>query len=93
MVAPTPSGYSAKVRLQLLIEGRPYPLGQIGGGKLIFDEPLVLPGNAGEVVASIDEHVQRWHVTWDPSAAPRQIVAAEFREVAYTRAPASTTPS
>ena len=93
MVAPTPSGYSANVRLELLIGGRPFPLGQIGGGNLIFDEPIVLPGTAGEVFAYIDEHVQRWHVTWNASETPRQVIAAEFREVAYTPAPASTITS
>lgn len=91
MVAPTPSGYSANVRLELLVGDRRFPLAQIGGGRLIFREPVVLSCAAGEVSAHIDEHVQRWHVTWDASDAPRRIVYAEFREIPCTASPDPTT--
>jgi hypothetical protein len=90
MVAPTLSGYSADVRLEMVASGRHFPLGQMGRDCLIFDEPVVLPGAAGEVTAYIDQHVRRWQVTWEPYSSPRQIVKAEFVTLAYTPSPNPT---
>ena len=86
MVAPTPSrGYSAKVRLELRIGGDRFALAQIGGGRLVFKQAVILPGTNGEVLAHIDEHEQRWAVTWPASDAPREIVPARYHEVMVER--------
>ena len=74
-------GYSARVRLELRAGGKSFPLAQIGGRRLIFDDPITLPGTDGEVVAHIDEHQQRWAVTWTTSNAPRRTIPAEFTEI------------
>ncbi len=81
MVAPQPShGHSARVRLQLLIGKHCIPLAQIGGDRMFFDHSVTLPGVSGEVVAEIDEHQQRWQVTWQASNEPQRVVVVEFRE-------------
>lgn len=86
MVAPTPpsesGGHSARVKLELRIGSTCYPLSQIGGDRLIFDEPVVLPGTMGEVLALIDNHPRRWIATWAASDAPRDVVGAELRDPA-----------
>jgi hypothetical protein len=79
MVAPTPSGYSATVKLELEVGEERIPLAQIGGGELVFYQEVVLPGNVGIVVAYIDESVHRWEVEWERSEAGRTVVAAKYR--------------
>ena len=81
MVAPTRSGYSARVRLELWIGDERFALGQIGGGKFMLAHEAVIPGTTGEIVAHIDDHEQRWQATWEASDAPRRIVKAEFRQI------------
>jgi hypothetical protein len=82
MVAPTPSkGYSAKVRLQLEAGGKCWRLAQIAGDRLIFSEPVILPGSTGEAVAFIDDSEHRWTATWAESNVPRQLIPAELREI------------
>jgi hypothetical protein len=81
MVAPTPSsGYSAKVRLELHVGTRRWPLAQIAKDRLIFDEPVVLPGTQGEAFVFIDERQQQWIATWSESDVPRQIVSIILQE-------------
>jgi hypothetical protein len=86
MVASTPpsasSGHSARVRLELYIGAARYSLSQIGPDRLIFGEPVVLPGTTGEVLALIDDQPRRWVATWLPSDSPREIVPAEVRDPA-----------
>lgn len=79
MVATTPSGYSANVKLELEVGGQRIPLAQVGGGELMFYQETVLPGSRGIAVAYIDAHVSRWEVEWEPSAAGRKRVKATYR--------------
>jgi hypothetical protein len=85
MVAPTSSGYSASVRLSLRVNGQQFEPAQIGGGMLIFDHPITLPGDSGELHVHIDDHLHRWKVTWDPSATPRRTIVAQFEELGDQR--------
>jgi hypothetical protein len=84
MVAPTPSEYSATVRLELVIGADRLPLAQIGGGRLMFGREVVLPGTGGRLIAYIDENVQEWDVTWEARDQARRTWVAEYREVEYT---------
>jgi hypothetical protein len=88
MVAPTPSGYSARVRLELTIGSACYTLAQIGGGRLMFDHPTVLPGTTGTVTAYIDDRARHWRVTWEACATPQRTIMAEFRDVDQVPKPA-----
>jgi len=72
-------GYSAHVQLELRVGGLRFPLAQIGGDRLVFDKPVVLPGTTGEVRARIDEHEERFAATWPASALPRDVLRAELR--------------
>jgi hypothetical protein len=81
MVAPTPSGYSAAVKLELQVGEERIPLAQVGGGRLVFYQETVLPGTGGIVVAYIDEHVDRCEARWAASGEARKVVAVEMREL------------
>ena len=70
--------FSTKVRIELHIGGRCLPVAQSGGGQLIFDEPMTLPGGIGELVMHIDESPHRWRVTLRPGSEPSRIVPADF---------------
>jgi hypothetical protein len=82
MVASLLAGYSALVRIELLVDGLRLPVAQIGGGRLIFDRPVSLPGTTGRIVARIDENEQCWQATWSASDEPRRVVEAELAEIA-----------
>ncbi len=86
MIAPTPSGCSSQVRFELLAGTERFVPAQIGGGRIIFEHAVMLPGTNGELVAHIDDHQQRWELTWEASDAPRRRVDCEFRELAYSAA-------
>lgn len=75
------AGYSARVRVELFVAGQCIRVAQMGGGRLIFDAPVTLPGTTGEVMAHIDEHEQRWQVVWPASDTPARIIRADFREI------------
>jgi hypothetical protein len=61
-----------------------FAVAQIGGGRLIFPEPVMLPrgteGARGEVVLSIDGHERRWTVDLKPQSEPGRVVEAAFDE-------------
>jgi hypothetical protein len=71
-------GYSAKVGIRLLVGEASFDVAQVGGGRLIFAEPITLPRARGEVVLAIDGHVQRWAVSMRPVAEATRVVEAEF---------------
>ncbi len=74
------NGYSAKVTLALLIFGQRIPLAQIGGGRLIFPDPVRIAASSGEVIMTVDGHERRWAVTFLQPAEPTRILHAEFHE-------------
>jgi hypothetical protein len=91
MVAPPNSGYSARVRLELVIGEVRIPLAQAGGGRLMFGQEIVLPGTTGEVICHVDDRERRWRVTWEATSLPQRTVMAEFRDVEYSPVSDATT--
>jgi hypothetical protein len=79
MVAPIPESHSSAVRLDLYIGMERFALSQMGEGCLFFENDVVLPGTAGELVAKVDSHEERWEVKWEKSDAPRKKIAVECR--------------
>jgi len=79
IASPATRKHSAKVSFDLYINEQRFPLAQIGGNRLIFDEPVVLPGTSGEIRAMIDDFKRRWIVTWEHSDEPRRVIPAEYR--------------
>ncbi|HMQ15672.1 MAG TPA: hypothetical protein PKC49_06840, partial [Phycisphaerae bacterium] len=77
-IATTSNGYSADVQIELRIGGKRFPVAQTGGGKLILDQPTMLPSSEGEVVMHIDGHEHRWRVALQPTTQPERVIAAEF---------------
>lgn len=73
-----PGGYSADVRIELLADDRRMPVAQVGGGRLIFDEPVKLSDTAGQIVMHVDGRERRWHVTLRPNGQPSKTVDAEI---------------
>lgn len=76
------SGHSAAVRIGLILGGREYHVAQLGGGRLLFDEPVVFPESTGEVVLSVDGQVRRWRVQLHQSATAARSIEAQFVEIA-----------
>jgi len=72
------------VRIRLRVGGASFDVAQIGGGRLIFPNPVMLPGGPdgarGEVVLSIDGNERRWAVDLKPQREPSRLVEATFRE-------------
>ena len=91
MVAPTPSGYSAEVRIELLAGTEHFFPAQIGSDQIFFDSDIILPGTEGDLTLSVDGHDRRWRVRWAVSSTPCRRVDAEFRELEYTGVPGETT--
>lgn len=77
--APT-SRYSADVEIELFMNGQRFPVGQIGRGVMIFDQPVQLPATTGQLVLTIDGHPRRWSITVRGHSAPARIINADFRD-------------
>jgi len=78
------NGHSADVRIRLFVGGASFDVAQIGGGRLVFSNPVTLPGGPGEaqgeVVLAIDGHERRWAVDMKLQPEPSWSVEATFRE-------------
>jgi hypothetical protein len=59
---PPSTGYSAQVRLQMVVGNRTLELGQIGPEGVVVREPVELPPGQGEVVMHVDDFERRWQV-------------------------------
>jgi hypothetical protein len=59
---PSATGYSAQVRLHLLIGGQSIELGQISPERIFLRESIELPPGPAEVVMHVDHFEQRWQV-------------------------------
>jgi len=55
-------GYSARVRLHLVVNGTEIPLSQVGPHRLVLQEPVELSARVAEVRIEIDGEVDRWPV-------------------------------
>jgi hypothetical protein len=71
-------GFSAQVRIDLHINGCIYPVAQAGGGRLIFDKPVMIPEARGTLVMRIDGQERRWGVRLQQSDLPQRSIAAEL---------------
>jgi hypothetical protein len=58
-----PVGYSADVRIHLLVNGAVLPVAQLGPDFLILRTPLDCPACEAEITMSIDGHESRWTVS------------------------------
>jgi len=79
-----PTGHSADVRISLFVSGTSFDVAQIGGGRLIFQNPVMLPidpeGAQGVVALSIDGEERRWAVDLKPQRGTSYSVEVAFRE-------------
>lgn len=66
--------YSANVRLYVVIAGEHIPLAQVGGNRLYFAEPTLLPPGPGELVIEIDGQQRVWPVTIPHTDAPARMI-------------------
>jgi hypothetical protein len=61
-ISSSSNGYSANVRLTLVVDGRSFKLAQTGPDFVILREPMDLPPSEAEIVTDIDGQVERWRV-------------------------------
>lgn len=59
------TGYSADVRLRLIVDDREYALSQIGPECIAPREPITLSPCEADVVMNVDDHQKVWRV-WLP---------------------------
>jgi hypothetical protein len=74
-------GYSAKVEIELFVNGQRFSVAQCGGGMLIFDEPTLLPATEGELVLTIDGHPERWKISLPPMSRPSRKIQGVLRKI------------
>ena len=72
---PASTGYSAYVRLHLLVGDRSLELGQIAPERVFLRESIEVPPGPAEVVMHVDDFERRWQV-YLPDG-----IAANSREV------------
>jgi len=68
---PASTGYSAQVRLHLVIGSRILELGQIGPDRIVVREPADLPPGPAEVVMHVDSFERRWQVYLPDGISPQ----------------------
>ena len=75
MTLTSPTGYSADVRLELLVNGRCVRLSQVGPDSLILAKPTEIPVGSAELVVTVDghEHRRRIHLSEGASEASRRV--------------------
>ncbi len=56
------NGYSANVRMALLLKGRTLPIAQLGPDFLFLVTPASSPPALAQVVLTVDAHEERWTV-------------------------------
>lgn len=70
----TGGAYSALVRLWLRQNGTLLEPTQVGGGKLYFQEPVLLHDGEAELTIEVDDHVSRKAVSIAASPTPAKVV-------------------
>ncbi|NNM85517.1 MAG: hypothetical protein HKL96_07160 [Phycisphaerales bacterium] len=80
MQAPlmTTGGYSAKVTMRLIIEGRSLAVSQAGPDMLILTEPATLPACEGEFELTIDATTRRWPASIKPQPQASRELKVDF---------------
>ncbi len=57
-----PTGHSAVVRINLVLNGHALPVAQLGPDFLILDTPADIPAEVADIVMSVDGEEERWKV-------------------------------
>lgn len=70
MSSQTSLGYSADVRLFLIVNGRTIKLGQLGPDFIVLSDPQELPAGEAEITMSVDGRESRWPVLLIHGANP-----------------------
>ena len=65
------TGYSADVRLRLIVDDREYALSQIGPDGITLRQPTSLPPCEADVVMNVDDHQKVWRVWLPDGISPR----------------------
>jgi hypothetical protein len=73
-ISETSAGYSADVRLMLVLNGRRLPLAQTGPDDVILPEAAVIPAGPAELLAVIDGRERRWRVRLAGTDTPARVV-------------------
>ena len=73
-----PHGHSAEVQIELFMAGQRFPVAQVGGGRLIFDQPVTLPAAEGQLLITIDGHPHRWSVILRNGSHSSRVVEADL---------------
>jgi hypothetical protein len=55
-------GYSADVRISLILNGHSIPVAQLGPGFLLLDAPSDHPPGLASIVLRVDQSEERWNV-------------------------------
>ena len=66
------TGYSAKVRLELLVDGQSIPLAQSGHDRVILAAPTTVAAGPAQVVVTVDDVRNVWDVEVLPHDAGAQ---------------------
>ena len=69
-------GHSARVKIQLLIDGGSVPVAQLGPDFLLLDDPFEHPPGNARLVLQVDQSERRWDI-----CLPNGISAAASRVV------------
>ncbi len=72
-VKPTPTAYSADVRMELRVNGSTLAIGQLGPNFIILDNPPAHAPTEGEIHMWIDDEFSHWHVQLPDGIDPTQI--------------------
>jgi len=65
-------GYSAEVRLQLIVDGNEFSLSEIGPDGFTLRKPMSLPPCEAEVVMLVDDHRRVWRVWLPDGISPNE---------------------
>lgn len=59
---PVPTGYSSRVRLDLIVDGRTIPLAKMAHDRVVLAAPTRLQPGDAEMVLFVDGVPQRWAI-------------------------------
>jgi hypothetical protein len=80
LVSAPPLGYSADVQIELIFNGRTFPVSQMGREMLILDQQFDAGSGEGEVVLTIDGVPRRWTVTIHADATLSRHLRVDLRD-------------
>lgn len=72
-------GHSANVNIRLVMGEKIFEISQVGGGRITFSAPVMVPDTRGVLVIVIDGNLEFWSVAMKPTRQPTLEVEATFR--------------